>query len=83
MSGHGRQATPIFAPEAPRFLQAGRRCCGAKSYAIDLQRVIPTRIYVVGCGRGKHEHRPHTAVGERPPADKLQAGVTNLMASYS
>ena len=26
-------------------------------------------------------HRPHTASGERPPADKLQAGVTNVMAS--
>ncbi|AXY49427.1 MULTISPECIES: IS481 family transposase [Rhodococcus] len=27
-------------------------------------------------------HRPHTAVGDRPPASKLRAGVTNVMASY-
>jgi transposase InsO family protein len=26
-------------------------------------------------------HRPHTAVGNRPPASKLRAGVTNVMAS--
>lgn len=28
-------------------------------------------------------HRPHTAVSDRPPADKLQSGVTNVMASYT
>ncbi len=27
-------------------------------------------------------HRPHTAAGNRPPASKLHAGVTNVMASY-
>jgi transposase InsO family protein len=26
-------------------------------------------------------HRPHTAAGNRPPASKLHAGVTNVMAS--
>lgn len=28
-------------------------------------------------------HRPYTSVGDRPPASKLQAGVTNVMASYN
>jgi transposase InsO family protein len=28
-------------------------------------------------------HRPHTAVGNRPPAAKAHARVTNVMASYS
>ncbi len=28
-------------------------------------------------------HRPHTAAGNQPPASRLHAGVTNLMASYS
>ncbi|MEE2062300.1 IS481 family transposase, partial [Rhodococcus artemisiae] len=28
-------------------------------------------------------HRPHTAVGNRPPASKLRTGVTNVMASYT
>lgn len=28
-------------------------------------------------------HRPHTAVGDQPPAVMLHAGVTNIMASYS
>lgn len=28
-------------------------------------------------------HRPHTAAGNRPPATRLHAGVTNVMASYS
>ena len=28
-------------------------------------------------------HRPHTAVGHRPPASRLHAGVTNVMASFS
>lgn len=27
-------------------------------------------------------HRPHTAAGNRPPAARLHAGVTNLQASY-
>ncbi|WP_137876695.1 IS481 family transposase, partial [Rhodococcus sp. Q] len=27
-------------------------------------------------------HRPHTAAGNRPPATRLHAGVTNVMASY-
>ncbi|WP_328435373.1 IS481 family transposase [Nocardia puris] len=28
-------------------------------------------------------HRPHTAAGDRPPASRLDTGVTNVMASYS
>lgn len=28
-------------------------------------------------------HRPHTAAGNQPPASRLHAGVTNLMASYN
>ncbi|MCQ8190175.1 IS481 family transposase [Streptomyces rugosispiralis] len=28
-------------------------------------------------------HRPHTAAGNQPPASRLHAGVTNLMASYT
>lgn len=28
-------------------------------------------------------HRPHTAAGYRPPASRLRAGVTNVMASYT
>ncbi|MER7569876.1 IS481 family transposase [Streptomyces sp. NPDC097941] len=28
-------------------------------------------------------HRPHTAVGNHPPAARLHGGVTNVMASYS
>lgn len=28
-------------------------------------------------------HRPHTAVGNRPPATRLHTGVTNVMASYN
>jgi transposase InsO family protein len=27
-------------------------------------------------------HRPHTAAGDQPPATRLHAGVTNVMASY-
>ncbi|MFA7431727.1 MAG: IS481 family transposase [Rhodospirillaceae bacterium] len=27
-------------------------------------------------------HRPHTAIGDQPPAAKLHTGVTNVMASY-
>ncbi|NKY54559.1 IS481 family transposase, partial [Nocardia vermiculata] len=28
-------------------------------------------------------HRPHSAAGNRPPASRLHAGVTNVMASYT
>ena len=28
-------------------------------------------------------HRPHTAVSDRPPADKLHSRVTNVIASYT
>lgn len=28
-------------------------------------------------------HRPHTATGNQPPAARLRAGVTNVMASYN
>ncbi|MGL5861162.1 MAG: IS481 family transposase [Phycicoccus sp.] len=28
-------------------------------------------------------HRPHTATGDRPPASRLKAGVTNVMSSYT
>ncbi|MCU7531813.1 IS481 family transposase, partial [Prescottella equi] len=28
-------------------------------------------------------HRPHTSLSDRPPASQLQAGVTNVMASYN
>ncbi|MFC8383225.1 IS481 family transposase [Nocardia sp. NPDC057272] len=28
-------------------------------------------------------HRPHSAAGNRPPASRLRAGVTNVMASYT
>jgi hypothetical protein len=28
-------------------------------------------------------HRPHTAAGDQPPASRLHAGVTNVVASYS
>jgi transposase InsO family protein len=28
-------------------------------------------------------HRPHTAVGNQPPATRLHTGVTNVMASYT
>ena len=28
-------------------------------------------------------HRPHTAIGDQPPAARLRTGVTNVMASYS
>ena len=27
-------------------------------------------------------HRPHTAIGDQPPAARLRTGVTNVMASY-
>ncbi|UJW36859.1 integrase core domain-containing protein [Saccharothrix sp. AJ9571] len=27
--------------------------------------------------------RPHTAAGDQPPASRLHAGVTNVMASYT
>ena len=28
-------------------------------------------------------HRPHSAAGDQPPASRLRAGVTNVMASYN
>jgi transposase InsO family protein len=28
-------------------------------------------------------HRPHTAIGDRPPASRLREGVINVMSSYS
>lgn len=28
-------------------------------------------------------HRPHTALGNQPPAARLAGGVTNVMASYN
>ncbi len=30
-----------------------------------------------------NHHWPHSAVGDRPPASKLHAGVTNVLASCS
>ncbi|MFF0531169.1 IS481 family transposase, partial [Nocardia amikacinitolerans] len=28
-------------------------------------------------------HRPHSAAGNRPPASRLHAGVTNVQTSYT
>ncbi|MFZ2177298.1 MAG: integrase core domain-containing protein, partial [Rhodococcus sp. (in: high G+C Gram-positive bacteria)] len=30
-----------------------------------------------------YNYRPHTAAGNRPPATRLHAGVTNVMSSYT
>ena len=28
-------------------------------------------------------HRPHSAAGDKPPASRLRAGVTNVMSNYN
>jgi len=50
----------------------------ARIWASERQRAQALQVWNVHY----NYHRPHTAVGNRPPASKLRTGVTNVMASY-
>ena len=51
----------------------------ARIWASERQRAQALQVWNVHY----NYHRPHTAVGNRPPASKLRTGVTNVMASYT
>ncbi|WP_157126516.1 IS481 family transposase, partial [Nocardia mikamii] len=50
----------------------------AREWTSDLQRRQALQIWNIHY----NYHRPHSAAGDRPPASRLHAGVTNVQASY-
>ena len=51
----------------------------AREWTSDLQRQQALQIWNLHY----NYHRPHSAAGNRPPASRLHAGVTNVQASYT
>jgi transposase InsO family protein len=51
----------------------------AREWASETQRASALGIWNIHY----NYHRPHTAVGNQPPASQLSIGVTNVMASYT
>ncbi|MFC4374082.1 integrase core domain-containing protein, partial [Nocardia halotolerans] len=49
----------------------------AREWTSDLQRLQALQIWNIHY----NYHRPHSAAGNRPPASRLHAGVTNVQAS--
>jgi transposase InsO family protein len=49
----------------------------ARTWTSETQRAEAIRTWAVHYTY----HRPHTAAGNRPPASRLRAGVTNVMTS--
>lgn len=50
----------------------------ARTWTSEPQREAALRIWNIHY----NYHRPRTAAGNQPPASRLRAGVTNVMASY-
>lgn len=51
----------------------------AREWTSEAQRAAALEVWNVHY----NYHRPHTAAGNRPPATRLRAGVTNVMSSYN
>ncbi|MGY6760547.1 integrase core domain-containing protein, partial [Klenkia terrae] len=49
----------------------------ARTWTSEAQRARAIAVWTVHY----NYHRPHTAAGNRPPASRLHAGVTNVMTS--
>lgn len=74
-----RPYTPRHNGKVERYQQTmAKELLYAAPYASEAQRRERLAVWQVHY----NNHRPHTAVGDQPPASRLPAGVTNVMSNY-